>query len=125
MHTINPLDTRSNFFYFLPNSWLDRAISGLNEPDSVLLEWWGRKDWEKQILRKKGPIRSAAFVDRFREEFGYRSVKAWPIYERHGGRVMYYMIHATDHPEAPNLMNRAYHKAVMPIETAEQMALFR
>ena len=41
-----------------------------------------------------------------------------------GGRVMYYMIHATDHSEAPNLMNRAYHKAVMPIETAEQMALF-
>ena len=113
-------------FYFLPNSWLDRAIAGLNEPDSVLLEWWGRKDWKKQILRKKGLIRSAAFVDRFREEFGYRSVKAWPLYERHGGgRVMYYMIHATDHPEAPNLMNRAYHKAVMPIKTAEQMALFR
>ncbi len=51
--------------------------------------------------------------------------RSWPIYERHGGgRVMYYMIHATDHPEAPNLMNRAYHKAVMPIKTAEQMALF-
>ena len=37
---------------------------------------------------------------------------------------MYYMIHATDHPEAPALMNRAYHKAVTPIEPAEQMALF-
>ena len=112
-------------FYFLPNSWLNRAIFGLNEPDSVLLEWWGRKDWEEQILRKKGLIRSEAFVNRFREELGYRSVKAWPIYERHGGgSVMYYMIHATDHPEAPALMYRAYHKAVMPINAAEQMALF-
>ena len=112
-------------FYFLPNSWMNRAISGLNKRDSVLREWWGREDWEAQILKKQGQIRSEAFVDRFREELGYRSVKAWPIYERQsGGGVMYYMIHATDHPEAPALMNRAYHKAVTPIEPAEQMGLF-
>ncbi len=113
-------------FYFLPNSWLNRAISNLNEPDSVLLEWWGRKDWKKQILRKKDLRRSEAFVDRFKCELGYKSAKAWPIYERHGeGRVMYYMIHATDHPEAPNLMSRAYHKAVTPIRSADQKHLFQ
>ena len=112
-------------FYFLPNSWLNRAISNLTKPDSVLLEWWGRKDWKEKILRKRGLIRSKAFVDRFRGELRYRSAKAWPIYERHGGgRVMYYMIHATDHPEAPTLMNRAYHKAVTPIKPAEQITLF-
>ena len=78
-------------FYFLPNSWLNRAISSLNEPDSVLLEWWGRKDWKEQILRKKGLTRAEAFVDRFRGDLGYKSAMAWPIYERHsGGRVMYY-----------------------------------
>ena len=113
-------------FYFLPNSWLNRAIFSLSEPDTVLLEWWGRKDWKEQILRKKGLRRSKAFIDRFRCELGYNSAKAWPIYERRGGgRVMYYMIHATDHPDAPNLMNRAYEKAVTPIRRAKQKPLFR
>jgi hypothetical protein len=34
---------------------------------------------------------------------------------------MYYMIHATDHPEAPHLMSRAYEKAIQPKETPEQL----
>jgi len=39
-------------------------------------------------------------------------VKAWPIFEReNGGAIMYYMIHATDHPEAPKFMSRAYRRA--------------
>ena len=46
------------------------------------------------------------------------------IYQREdGGNVMYYMIHATDHPAAPGLMYRAYHKAVSPREPEEQLAL--
>ena len=36
---------------------------------------------------------------------------------------MYYMIHATDHPEAPKLMRRAYHRAVDPIEPLKQLKL--
>ena len=36
---------------------------------------------------------------------------------------MYYMIHATDHPEAPKLMERAYNQAVLPKETVEQLKL--
>lgn len=36
---------------------------------------------------------------------------------------MYYMIHATDHPEAPRLMSRAYQRAVQPKEPAEQLSL--
>jgi hypothetical protein len=34
---------------------------------------------------------------------------------------MYFMIHATDHPDAPHLMARAYDKAVQPKETPEQL----
>ena len=61
---------------------------------------------------------------RLKDEFGYRSVKPLPIFEREGGtRVMYYMIHATDHPEAPRLMARAYRRAVMPKESVQQLAL--
>jgi len=36
---------------------------------------------------------------------------------------MYYMIHASDHDEAPVLMNRAYGKALDIKETAEQLEL--
>jgi hypothetical protein len=36
---------------------------------------------------------------------------------------MYYMIHATDHPEAPKLMNRAYELTVQPQEPVEQLGL--
>lgn len=38
---------------------------------------------------------------------------------------MYYMIHASDHDEAPKLMNRAYGKALDVKETEEQMDLIR
>ena len=61
---------------------------------------------------------------RFREELGYRSVKGWPIFATpQGGRTMYYLIHATDHPEAPFLMYRAYNHTTLPKETPEQLQL--
>ncbi|WP_205502842.1 hypothetical protein, partial [Rhodopseudomonas sp. BR0G17] len=43
---------------------------------------------------------------------------AWPIYNKEAGakRVMYHMIHASDHDEAPKLMSRAYRKANQPKE---------
>jgi hypothetical protein len=37
---------------------------------------------------------------------------------------MYYMIHASDHPEAPKLMRRAYESAVKPKDQAEQLELW-
>lgn len=61
---------------------------------------------------------------RFRDELKYVSAKPWPIYERqNGGKIMYFMIHATDHPEAPKLMSRAYGRAVLPAEPVEQLNL--
>ena len=70
--------------------------------------------------------RVEAFVSRFRDELGYRHVMPWPILERDGSGapVMYYMIHATDHPEAPKLMSRAYHATVSPSGPFEQSKLF-
>ena len=63
-----------------------------------------------------------AFVGRFKNELGYKSVKPWPIYkEQNSGRIMYYMIHATDHPVAPGLMSRAYKNVVNPKEQDEQL----
>jgi three-Cys-motif partner protein len=109
-------------FYFLPNGWLDRALAAQKE-ETIPTAWWGRDDW-KSLKGVKHFERAQIFVTRIKEELGYKSVKAWPIYDKKGGtNVMYYMIHATDHPVAPHLMARAYGKAVSPIiETAEQVA---
>jgi three-Cys-motif partner protein len=109
-------------FYFLPHSWLDRAFAG-QKNTKILDKWWGRKDWDE--WRDMPPTdRRDAFIKRFKEEFGYWSVKPWPIYQhQEGGNIMYYMVHATDHPAAPDLMLRAYNAAVKPKEPYEQLLL--
>lgn len=102
-------------FYFLPNHWLDRALAATKDADR-LAAWWGRDDWS--VLRgMKGHDRAARVAGRMRE-LGYASVKPWEIRQREegGGSVMYFMIHATDHPEAPKLMDRAYRRVLKPKE---------
>jgi hypothetical protein len=60
-------------------------------------------------------------VHRMRHDLKYKSVKAWQIFNRQdGGATMYYMIHATDHPDAPGQMSRAYRHVVRPDEIDEQ-----
>ncbi len=110
-------------FYFLPNSWLDRSLAALQDTQT-LEDWWGRDDWW-DIRQLRSFDRVQLFTKRFKEELGYRYVKPWPIFERQdgGGALMYYMIHATDHPAAPSLMFRAYKKAVFPKESGEQLEL--
>ena len=110
-------------FYFLPNHWFSRALSGIKDTARVD-QWWGREDW-KRLYDIDANQRVELIVRRFKEELGYNSVKPWPIFERKdGGAIMYYMIHATDHPLAPALMSRAYRKAVTPLEPIEQLKLY-
>ena len=110
-------------FYFLATGWLFRALSGFK--DSTNPEaWWGRPDW--QSLLGMGQDRLVLkFAERFRSELGYRFVNPWPIHEREGaeGRIMFYMIHASDHPLAPELMSRAYRSVCEPLEPMEQLKL--
>jgi three-Cys-motif partner protein len=111
-------------FYFFPESWIDRSIEALKDKETVFLRWWGKPEWTE--FRNKTGIPRAMFVrDRIRCDLGYRFVNAWPIYERSGcgGKVMYYMMHATDHPEAPVLMSRAYARAADVPETEDQLEL--
>jgi three-Cys-motif partner protein len=108
-------------FYFFAHGWIKRALAGLKKNKQQLADWWGREDWSEVPSMRAQSIMET-FVSRFRVELGYTTATAWPIYERQdGGSVMYYMIHATDHPEAPHLMARAYDKAVQPKETPEQL----
>jgi three-Cys-motif partner protein len=107
-------------FYFLPSSWLGRAMAAQKNTE-VLRAWWGRNDWGE--FRKLKPWdRAVLLCRRFKQEFKYESVNPWPIYEKKsGGRIMYYMIHSTDHLQAPNLMHRAYHMAVIEREPQQQL----
>jgi three-Cys-motif partner protein len=94
-------------FYFLANGWLERALAALQDHHKCQA-WWGRDDWQHVVQMTRGP-RAEAMRKRFQTELGYRFVMMWAIYEaKETNRIMYYMIHASDHPEAPKLMERAY-----------------
>lgn len=106
-------------FYFLANGWLERALAGQRDLDK-LARWWGRDDWTglKAMNRE---ARRDAIVDRLKADFGYQSVKAYPIFKRGSdGAIMYFMIHATDHPEGPVQMARAYRNTVRPIDPPKE-----
>jgi three-Cys-motif partner protein len=109
-------------FYFLAIKWLGRTLKATKN-DQKLRDWWGRDDWSS--LREMTSQECVdTMVKRFKEELGYLTVKAWPIFRTNRpGIVMYYMIHAADHEEAPRLMRRAYDKAVTAIR-AEQLGFF-
>jgi three-Cys-motif partner protein len=111
-------------FYFLAQGWIDRAVSGLKDPDEKLRRWWGNDDWNV-LLKTHGCERGRLLANRFKNEFGYRYAYGFPIYERDdkGGKIMFWMVHASDHPEAPKLMMRAYCNAIAPLEPVEQLEL--
>jgi len=118
-------ENKIELFYFLGTGWLHRAFSGLKvAADERMNRWWGRDDW--RILQGSS-ARSITdtVVRRFRDELGYKYANAFPIYESEDGerRAMYQMIHASDHPEAPNLMARAYRNAVNAEEPPEQLEI--
>ena len=106
-----PEGTKIEIFYFLPIAWLDRAFCATSKEETLasIAAWWGRDDW-RILQRLSNRERAKLFTKRF-TELGYVDVKPWPIYSEQGSsRVMYYMIHATDHREAPVLMRRAYER---------------
>ena len=108
-------------FYFVPTGWLARSISALNHPMKTMMLWWGRSDWECLCKINSQNIVNL-FCRRFKEELGYKYVYGWPIYEQDGSqKIMYYMVHATDHDEAPKLMERAYKKVTNRDESQVQI----
>jgi three-Cys-motif partner protein len=118
---------KPELFYFLAQGWLNRSIAAIStaEGRAKAAAWWGGADWT-ELRRMDRRERAELFSRRFRDELGYREATPWPIYERSGGggRVMYDMIHATDHPDAPPLMRRAYEWAIKPVtEPDEQLAI--
>ena len=111
--------------YFLGVGWIHRAMSGLKDFHGMGELWWGRDDWTS--LPDMSCIALAELVrTRFSEELGYQHTAAYPIYsQEHGNRVMYYMIHASDHPEAPALMVRAHSRAVRSLSKETQIEMWK
>lgn len=110
-------------FYFLPAHWFGRAFHETKDK-SKLQKWWGRDDWST-LGDMKDQTRAEILCERFRSELGYTYSYAWPIFSREDGegRIKYHMVHASDHPEAPKLMRRAYERALQIKEPPEQFVL--
>lgn len=115
---------RIELFYFLAVGWIFRALPGFTTNREIPEKWWGNPDWE-QLIELGSTKLQLLFEDRFKTELGYRNVYSFPIYqEEHGrGRHLFTMIHASDHDEAPNLMQRAYRSVMLPLESEEQLEL--
>jgi three-Cys-motif partner protein len=99
-------------FYFLATGWLDRSIAAVRRPETAerLEKWWGHPDW-RDLQGIQSTIRGVLLADRFKAELGYAYAHPYAIHSQvRGGRIMYHMIHATDHQAAPPLMQRAYRK---------------
>ena len=119
-----PRPHKIELFYFLPNSWFERALAGMKEDTkrATLPRWWGKNDW-RTFVAKGRSARCEAFCDRLRSDLGYTFVNPYAIRQREDqGNIMYYMLHASDHPEAPKLMQRAYRNAVLPPESQAQLS---
>lgn len=104
--------TKIELFYFLATGWIDRSFAAVKAEATIgrIDRWWGGPGW-RDLQGMNGTIRAQIVAKRFEGELGYGKATVYPIHNaRCGGRIMYHMIHATDHPDAPPLMVRAYRK---------------
>lgn len=113
-------------FYFFPSAWFQRAIknSKTEKQFERIDRWWGSREWKK-LADLRPWDRMMMLRNRFQHELGYKYVTPWPIYEAENGCgvMMYFMIHASDHEEAPKLMRRAYAQCVTRREPIGQPSL--
>ena len=96
-------------FYFLAQGWIDRAIKSWKHNAQERCErWWGNDGCHK-FLQLSSHERGRRMADRFKSELGYEYAYAFPI-QKVGlqGKIMFWMVHASDHPRAPDLMAQAY-----------------
>jgi len=97
-------------FYFLAQGWMDRALKSRTvDVEERHSRWWGNADW-RDFLNLPSHERGNVVAQRFKSEFGYKFAYPFPVLKRgsSGGRTMFWMIHASDHEKAPNLMMQAY-----------------
>ena len=115
-------ETKIELFYFFPTGWISRTISKTST--NVLDAWWGGIGW-KELIGKNQKDSIELMSARF-QELGYLDFTIWPIHEKNdgNGRIMYHMLHATDHPQASNLMRKAYRKLVATPEELQTIDMW-
>lgn len=104
--------TKIELFYFFATGWIDRSIAAVRAPETAqrVERWWGRPDW-RDLQGMQGVERAKMVAQRFKDEVGYIYAYPYAIHRSDkDNRTMYHMVHATDHPDAPPLMHRAYRK---------------
>jgi three-Cys-motif partner protein len=102
--------TKIELLYFLGTSWLHRSLATSERPERIaeIDRWWGGPSWRSLTEMKQLQI-VRAMADRFAQELGYQFVKPYPIMlDDDGTKAAFHLIHASDHPDAPKLMDRAY-----------------
>ena len=105
--------TKIELLYFLGTGWLHRSLASSSTPQRLgaLDRWWGGRGW-RDLLDQSTTTMASTMADRFAHELGYRFVRFYPIFQGKDGRALFHLIHASDHPEAPKLMARAYQSVV-------------
>jgi len=102
--------TKIEVLYFLGIGWLLRSLKVSQRPERLVEidRWWGSDSWHDLKNMSQLAI-STLMAERFQKELGYRFANVWPVFlSEDGQRVPFVLIHASDHPEAPILMRRAY-----------------
>lgn len=119
----SPPARKIELLYFLGVGWLHRAFSGIKH-EGKMTAWWGNDGWRTLMSMTSWDI-AELVRKRFENELGYKSAAAYPIFDHpKSNKIMYYMIHASDHNEAPALMVRAHRKAVRSLPKEKQQSLF-
>ncbi len=120
--------TKIELLYFLGTSWIHRSLTQSHRPArlSQIDLWWGGPDWRALAGLKQFEI-VARVADRFAGELGYKYVNPYPIFQSlDGNRALFHLIHASDHPDAPKLMARAFLQVIGDapgVETGRQPRL--
>jgi len=110
-------------FYFFAEGWLNRALANTTVGTEGLTAWWGNDGW-RTLSSVRGALRAQHLARRFRDELGYAYSHPFPVYmSRQSRQVVYYMVHASDHPKAIQQMVRAYREQVSAREPVEQPSL--
>lgn len=97
-------------FYFLAQGWMNRSVKSAKTDEKLdeIRMWWGSDDYE-DFINLSSFERAEVMQSRFLNELGYNFAHAFPMRKRgKEGQVMFWLIHASDHPRANPLMASAY-----------------
>lgn len=113
--------TKVELFYFVAQHWMNRSVKSSRTVDKLaeIEAWWGGDGW-KEFIELTSWERATKMCDRFRNELGYKFAKAFPMKSNgNDGNIMFWLIHASDHPRAVPLMAAAYRSIGLKISDAE------